>query len=71
VREVSEEDIYGYSHRLELALTGRHGIKKSKLISKVNKKTLFKYHDFFEVEGSVPEFFSGYLSKPLFFLTLA
>jgi site-specific recombinase XerD len=46
VKEAAEEDIYGYSHRLELALTGPHGIKRSKRICKSSKETLFKYHDF-------------------------
>jgi len=46
VKETVDEDIYGYSHRLELALSGPHGIKRSKSICHANKETLFKYHDF-------------------------
>lgn len=36
----------GYAHRLELVLTGEHGIRQCERICEANKQTLFKYHDF-------------------------
>jgi len=41
-----KEDIYGYSHRLKLVLTGPNGIRYSKNICEANKQTLFRYHSF-------------------------
>jgi site-specific recombinase XerC/ribosomal protein L40E len=41
-----KEDIYGYSHRLELVLTGPNGIRKSKNICEANKQILFRYFGF-------------------------
>jgi site-specific recombinase XerC/ribosomal protein L40E len=43
---VNDDEIYGYEHRLELVLTGPHGIKESKDILKANKKVLLEYHTF-------------------------
>jgi integrase len=52
---MSDEDIYGYTRRLELVLKGPHGIKQSKEISESNKETLFKYHTFLKTkELSLP-----------------
>lgn len=43
---MNDDEIYGYEHRLELVLTGPHGIKESKDILKANKKVLLDYHTF-------------------------
>jgi site-specific recombinase XerD/ribosomal protein L40E len=43
---MGEDEIYGYQHRLELVLTGPHGIKESKEISEANKEALLDYHTF-------------------------
>ena len=52
---MSDEDIYGYTHRLELVLNGPHGISQSKEISQANKETLFKYYTFLKTrELSLP-----------------
>lgn len=41
-----KEDIYGYSHRLKLVLTGPNGIRHSENICEANKQTLSRYHNF-------------------------
>jgi len=46
LKESVEDEVYGYSHRLELVLAGPHGIKRSENICVANKETLLKYHDF-------------------------
>jgi hypothetical protein len=43
---VSDDEIYGYQHRLELVVAGPHGIKKSGEILEANKKVLLDYHTF-------------------------
>jgi len=43
---VSDDEIYGYQHRLELVLMGPHGIRDSKDILEANKKVLLDYHTF-------------------------
>lgn len=43
---MSDDEIYGYQHRLELVLMGPHGIRESKDILEANKKVLLDYHTF-------------------------
>lgn len=48
---MSDDEIYGYQHRLELVLTGPNGIKESKEISETNKAMLLSYHTFLRTKS--------------------